>query len=263
MTPTQTSPGCGLEGGVGRANARSGWTSSREVSTPIARIASRDGASRYDRCAASRADQRTSVRTGREPIGAAPTPTSATGVRVSRPDAHSRNRAYGNPHGRSGSVASSTPIPGTITTSCRRTQAAVRNTSTAFPAPFVTTAPARDAVRYSPRFQCIRVAAIPNRADTDSGPPQNASTTASGCAPRRYPRSASSDPSLPRFPEPSRPNTPIRRGVSRAGGIPAASRVRPRFRTARARPLHEPTPPFPRLMSASPHARRPARPPTP
>ena len=96
------------------------------MSTPIARIASRDWASRYDRYAASRADQRTRARVGRLPIAAAPTLTSATRVPDSRPLAQSRNSEYGKPHGRSGSVVSRTPMPGTITTSCRRTQAAVR-----------------------------------------------------------------------------------------------------------------------------------------
>ena len=76
-------------------------------------------------------------------------------------------------------------MPGTITTSCRRTQAAVRKTSTSLPRPFAAIAPARDAVRYSPRYQCSRVAGMPYRAATTSGPPHSASTTASGCSARR------------------------------------------------------------------------------
>lgn len=76
-------------------------------------------------------------------------------------------------------------MPGTITTSCRRTQAAVRTASTSLPRPLPTIALALDAVRYSPRYQCSRVAGMPYRAVTTSGPPHSASTTASGCSARR------------------------------------------------------------------------------
>ena len=63
----------------------------------------------------------------------APTLTSATLVPNSFPDALSRNIAYGVSHGRIGRLASSTPMPGTITTSWRRTQDAVRTASTPLP----------------------------------------------------------------------------------------------------------------------------------
>ena len=76
-------------------------------------------------------------------------------------------------------------MPGTITTSCRRTQAAVRTGSTSLPRPFAAIAPAREAVRYSPRYQFSRVAGIRYRAATTSGPPHSASTAASGCSARR------------------------------------------------------------------------------
>ncbi len=76
-------------------------------------------------------------------------------------------------------------MPGTITTSWRRTQAAVRKMSTNLPRPFDAIEPSRDAVRYSARFQCRRVAGIPNRAVTASGPPHRASTRASGWSARR------------------------------------------------------------------------------
>jgi len=67
----------------------------------------------------------TSHRMARWSIKSAPTLTSATFVPKSRPVALSRNIEYGVCHARKGRVASSTPIPGTITTSWRRTHEAV------------------------------------------------------------------------------------------------------------------------------------------
>ncbi len=72
-------------------------------------------------------------RVGRWLMLFAPTLTSATLVPVSRPPAHSRNIAYGTPQARSGRLASSTPMPGTITASCLRTQRTVRPASTSLP----------------------------------------------------------------------------------------------------------------------------------
>ena len=63
----------------------------------------------------------------------APTLTNATFVPNSLPDTQTRSIEYGVCHGRRGRVASSTPMPGTITTSWRRTQEAVRNASMAIP----------------------------------------------------------------------------------------------------------------------------------
>src|SRR6185437_14527698 len=65
--------------------------------------------------------------------GVAPTLTSATLVRSSRPAADSKNSDHGTPHGLMGSEASMIPIPGMITASCRLTQAAVRPMSNTFP----------------------------------------------------------------------------------------------------------------------------------
>ena len=73
----------------------------------------------------------------------APTPTSATFVPESRPDAQSRNIVYGTPQGRIGRLASSTPMPGTMTTSCLRTQEAVRNASAPLPSTLSTGATTR------------------------------------------------------------------------------------------------------------------------
>ena len=95
---------------------------------------------------------------------------------MSFPDSDSRNSEYGQPHGRSGSVVSSTPMPGTITTSCLRTQFAVRKASTSLPSPFRTTDESLDAVAYSSRYQFMRTARTPCLAETSSGPEQNTSS---------------------------------------------------------------------------------------
>ena len=124
-------------------------------------IAERESSSRKDRYVASWDAARTRNRVAGTRIRSAPTLTSAIFVRPSRPHSESRKSAYGNPHGRSGSVASSTPMPGTITTFCRRTHHAVRKTSMIFPRPLVTIDRSPEACRYSPLYQFSRTAGIP------------------------------------------------------------------------------------------------------
>ena len=63
----------------------------------------------------------------------APTLISATFVPKSLPEAESNNIEYGNPNALTGSVASRIPMPGTITTSCLRTQTAILYASMPFP----------------------------------------------------------------------------------------------------------------------------------
>ncbi len=91
----------------------------------------------------------------------APTLTSATFVPKSLPEAHIRNSAYGVPQGRIGSVVSRIPVPGTITTSCRRTQAAVRNTSMPLPRLLSAIAVTPDVRSAYLVYHCSKVASIP------------------------------------------------------------------------------------------------------
>lgn len=76
-------------------------------------------------------------------------------------------------------------MPGTMTTSCLRTQAAVRPMSTSLPRPFRTIDRRPDAVSYSDWFQCRGVVSSPYRSRTTSGPPTRAPSTASGYSARR------------------------------------------------------------------------------
>jgi hypothetical protein len=71
-------------------------------------------------------------------------------------------------------------MPGTITASCRRTQAAVRNASATLPAALSALATGRGARRSRSRYHCSGMAAMPYWARTRSGPMHMASTTASG-----------------------------------------------------------------------------------
>ena len=87
---------------------------------------------------------------------------------------------YGTPQGCNGTLASRTPIPGTMTTSCRRTQEAVRNGSMTLPSTFSTVAVTPDA-RCSYRwYQSSGIAPKPYLVRTCSGPMHMASSTASG-----------------------------------------------------------------------------------
>src|SRR5215468_4118464 len=143
-------------------------------------------------------------------ITLAPTPTSATFVPKSRPDAESRNIVYGTPQGRSGRVASSTPMPGTMTTSCRRTQDAVRNASTALPRALSALAPAPPARSWYFWYHSNGIVSMPYLARTCSQPMHMASTTASGWLVLMWPSTDSRDASLPMLPEPRSPNRPTR-----------------------------------------------------
>src|SRR5690606_28836549 len=73
----------------------------------------------------------------------------------------SQNSEYGNAHGRTGVVVSSTPMPGTITTSYLRTHANVRNGSSSLPRIFIA-APASPVVEPAcASYHCIDVAGAP------------------------------------------------------------------------------------------------------
>ncbi len=115
----------------------------------------------------------------------APTLTSATLVPNTRPEALSRNMAYGVRQGRSGRVASSTPMPGTMTRSWRRTQAAVRTASATIPAAVPSARRGRDSRALSGVYQCNWAAGRLYRAVTSSGRVHRMSGTTPGCsAPR-------------------------------------------------------------------------------
>ena len=115
----------------------------------------------------------------------APTLTSATLVPNSFPEALSRNIAYGVSHGRIGRLASSTPMPGTMTTSWRRTQVAVRTASAPLPSTLSPAASGPGARCSSGWCQCRGVASMPYSRRSRSGPGHMASTMASGWSARR------------------------------------------------------------------------------
>src|SRR3954447_22326175 len=87
-----------------------------------------------------------------------PTLTRATLVPLSRAVTPSQNSEYGNAHGRSGRVASRTPMPGTITTSWRRTHAQVRKGSSSLPRTLRALARAPVAVPAWGSYHCKAVA---------------------------------------------------------------------------------------------------------
>jgi hypothetical protein len=91
----------------------------------------------------------------------APTLTSATFVPRILPDAQSKNIAYGHPDARRGRLASRTPMPGTMTTSCLRTQRAVRPTSSTLPSSLSGIAVTPDAAGPYFRYQCSGTASMP------------------------------------------------------------------------------------------------------
>src|ERR1700735_287887 len=99
----------------------------------------------------------------------------------------------------------------------------MRNVSMTVPAPSSRARrarPARPALRWGlVSYQRSRAAGMAYRSDTTAGPEQRASRTTSGCASRRYARTASMEPSLPRLPWPSRPNRPTLRPADSGDGV--------------------------------------------